>query len=209
MMTLAVEEETAESDLYEAMGLQVTAKHGIRKPRILSILSLMVKKHIQENETVIESTQVEDIATEFHGKKVPDIGIQQYIERMFTYSSCSPSCFVIAHIYLDRFFLRQNMYFTSFTAHRLLITAVMVAAKFMDDVVFNNAYYARVGGVSTTELNKLEMAFLYGIDFRLQVTTKAFHNCCLMLQYEVSSSQMIERPIQFFGANRTWSKKRI
>ena len=37
---------------------------------------------------------------------------------------------------------------TSLTVHRLLITAVMLAAKLMDDKYYNNAYYAKIGGVA-------------------------------------------------------------
>ncbi|KAJ8435265.1 hypothetical protein Cgig2_026004 [Carnegiea gigantea] len=35
-------------------------------------------------------------------------------------------------------------------------------------IFFNNAYYARVAGVSTSEMNRLEMALLFSLDFRLQ-----------------------------------------
>ncbi|KAL8507668.1 hypothetical protein ACS0TY_018273 [Phlomoides rotata] len=57
---------------------------------------------------------------------------------------------------MDRFIQQTNIFITSLNIHRLLITTVMVAAIFMDDAFFNNAYYARVGGISTRELNKFD-----------------------------------------------------
>jgi hypothetical protein len=33
---------------------------------------------------------------------------------------------------------------TSLSVHRLLVTAVLIAAKFLDDSYFNNAYYSKV-----------------------------------------------------------------
>jgi len=51
--------------------------------------------------------------------------------------------------------------------HRLLITAIMLASKFFDDVYYNNAYYARVGGISNSEVNSLEMEMLRMISVRL------------------------------------------
>lgn len=43
----------------------------------------------------------------------------------------------------------------------------MIAAKYFDDKYYPNAYYARVGGISTRELNALEHLFLEYIDFDL------------------------------------------
>ncbi|CAM8966023.1 unnamed protein product [Rhodiola kirilowii] len=205
MVTVAVESEMADAELYQDLGLQVASKRRTKKPRILSILSLVYDKLVQKNEALIQSKEIMDTVTDFHGRKAPDVGIQQYIERIYTYSSCSPSCFVIAHIYIDRLLQRQNMHMTSLNVHRLLITAVMAAAKFMDDAFFNNAYYARVGGVSSKELNKLEMTFLFGIDFRLQVTVDTFYKYCLMLQSEASNGLKIERSIHICGVKGTWS----
>ncbi|KAG4189173.1 hypothetical protein ERO13_A08G210700v2 [Gossypium hirsutum] len=71
-----------------------------------------------------------------------------------------------------------------FNVHRLLITSVMVAAKFMDDQHYNNAYYAKVGGISREEMNRLEMRFLFDLDFRLNVTTEVFNKYWLMIQRE-------------------------
>ena len=41
---------------------------------------------------------------------------------------------------------------SSLNVHRLLITSIMLASKFFDDVYYNNAYYARVGGISNSEV---------------------------------------------------------
>ncbi|OMO99160.1 Cyclin-like protein [Corchorus olitorius] len=80
----------------------------------------------------------------------------------------------------------MGAFLTSLNAHRLLITSVMIAAKFMDDQCYNNAYYAKVGGVSTEEMNGLEMKFLFSLDFRLHVTTEVFRKYCLKIEREGS-----------------------
>lgn len=43
----------------------------------------------------------------------------------------------------------------------------MLAAKFFDDAYYNNAYYAKVGGIAVSELNILEVDFLFRIHFEL------------------------------------------
>jgi hypothetical protein len=45
----------------------------------------------------------------------------------------------------------------------------MLAAKFFDDCYYNNRYYARIGGVDATEINQLEVEFLFMTNFQLYV----------------------------------------
>ncbi len=47
--------------------------------------------------------------------------------------------------------------------------SIMLASKFFDDVYYNNAYYARVGGITNSEVNSLEMELLRMISFSLLV----------------------------------------
>lgn len=70
---------------------------------------------------------------------------------------------------------------------------------------YNNAYYARVGGVSTAELNRMEMKFLFSLDFRLQVNVKTFHKFCSQLEKEATEGLQIERPIQACKVEEKWS----
>jgi hypothetical protein len=65
--------------------------------------------------------------------------------RIAKYAACSGECFVLALVYIDRI-IQSNPTFVvnSLNIHRLLITSVMLAAKFFDDQYFNNAYYAKV-----------------------------------------------------------------
>ena len=62
----------------------------------------------------------------------------------------------------------------SLNVHRLLITSIMLASKFFDDVYYNNAYYARVGGISNAEVNSLEMEMLRMISFSLFVQPEQY-----------------------------------
>lgn len=61
---------------------------------------------------------------------------------------------------------------------------------------FNNAFYARVGGITNSELNNLEIDFLFRLDFRLQVTSNMFEGYCTHLEREMMlAGQRIERPL--------------
>ncbi|RYG53553.1 hypothetical protein EON66_08370, partial [archaeon] len=86
----------------------------------------------------------------------------------------SPECFVLALVYIDRLIQRNSLLLNSLNVHRIIITAVMLAAKFFDDQYYNNAYYAKVGGVPTSEVNSLELEFLFCINFTLHVPTDVY-----------------------------------
>ncbi|KAJ1415437.1 Cyclin-like superfamily [Sesbania bispinosa] len=137
-------------------------------PKMITFLSSLLEKVAESNDEN-QQLQHQKISV-FHGLTRPNISIQSYLERIFKYANCSPSCFIVAYVYLDRFTQRQpSLPINSFNVHRLLITSVMVAAKFMDDMYYNNAYYAKVGGITKIEMNFLELDFLFGLDATLSL----------------------------------------
>lgn len=155
-------------------------------PRLICSLSALLERLAESNDRRRELAAPALNSTAFHGVSSPAISIRSYLERIFRYANCSESCFLVAYVYLDRFAQVQPTIgaVDSFNVHRLLITSVMVAAKFMDDMYYNNAYYAKIGGISTKEMNFLELEFLFGLGFRLNVTPATFHgyNCYLHRQ---------------------------
>lgn len=131
MASLALDAEGVASELYLALGLK--GKHNGAIPRVLSIISSLLERSVQRNEKLLETRRKKEVVTVFHGLRAPALSIPNYLERIFKYSSCSPSCFVVAHIYMDRYIHSVNTHLTSLNVHRMLITSVMVAAKFIDD----------------------------------------------------------------------------
>ena len=55
----------------------------------------------------------------------------------------------------------------------------------MCDRHYNNAFYARVGGVSNSELNKLEIELLFLLDFGVMVSSRVFESYCLHLEKDM------------------------
>lgn len=50
---------------------------------------------------------------------------------------------------------------------------------------YNNAYFARVGGVDVAEMNGLELELLFALRFRLNVTPDTFARYCAALEGEM------------------------
>ncbi|KAJ0259212.1 Cyclin-U4-1 [Hirschfeldia incana] len=159
-------------------------------PKLIVFLSSLLERVAESNDQSRRVTTQSQSVSVFHGLSRPTITIQSYLERIFKYANCSPSCFVVAYVYLDRFTQRQpSLPINSFNVHRLLITSVMVSAKFLDDLYYNNAYYAKVGGISTKEMNLLELDFLFGLGFDLNVKPNTFHAYFSYLQREMTLVQ--------------------
>nr|GEW63001.1 cyclin-U1-1 [Tanacetum cinerariifolium] len=159
-------------------------------PRVLSILSFVLERLVNRNEILSLSKgpgrRLGKNLEAFHGVRPPAITIPKYLDRIYKYTNCSPACFVVGYVYIDRLVHRHpGSLVVSLNVHRLLVTSIMVAAKVLDDVHYNNAFYARVGGVTNVELNRLEVEFLFMLDFELTVSSRVFESYCLHLEREM------------------------
>ncbi|ORZ25716.1 cyclin-domain-containing protein [Absidia repens] len=109
--------------------------------------------------------------TRFHSRIPPNITLSDYLRRIIKFTSIEKSCLLIILIYIDRVCERHSHFtISSLTVHRFLITAVTLSSKALSDSYCTNSHYARIGGISTQELNALELEFLTLIDWRLTST---------------------------------------
>ncbi|KAK2650167.1 hypothetical protein Ddye_017656 [Dipteronia dyeriana] len=178
-------------------------------PRVLTILSAVLEKLVARNDQLAadDLTVTPQLAGKslnaFRGVRAPSISIPKYLERIYKYTNCSPSCLVVGFVYIDRLSHKHpDSLVVSLNVHRLLVTCVMVASKMMDDVHYNNAFYARVGGVSNAELNRLELEMLFLLDFGVTVSSRVFESYCSHLEKEMlvngkGTDQKIERGLMF------------
>ncbi|GJM90090.1 hypothetical protein PR202_ga06336 [Eleusine coracana subsp. coracana] len=159
-------------------------------PRVVAVLAGLLERAAERGDGEAGASA----SSAFRGRTRPGIAVRRYAERIYWYAGCRPACFVVAYVYLDRLARRRDdeeeagaavVGVDSYSVHRLLITSVMVAAKFMDDIHYNNAYFARVGGVEVAEMNGLELELLFALRFRLNVTPDTFARYCAALEGEM------------------------
>lgn len=139
---------------------------------IVRVLGNVLQKLVAGNAANEKKSQQ---ITKFHALRPPSISIADYLERICKYSSCSAECFVLALVYIDRLIQQASFTVSSLNIHRVIITSVMLAAKFFDDHYYNNAYYAKIGGVPCAEMNSLELEFLFLINFTLYVDPESYN----------------------------------
>jgi len=149
-----------------------------RGKAFVQVISCVLSRLIISNDSEVgpdgRPANTSGIITKFHALRPPSIGIRDYLERINKYANCSPECLVLMLIYIDRLIQKNSLVLSSLNVHRIVITAVMIAAKFFDDQYFNNAYYAKVGGMPCAEVNSLELEFLFSIKFSLHVSTEVY-----------------------------------
>eukprot|EP01018_Ginkgo_biloba_P011067 Gb_27690 [translate_table: standard] len=198
------------SDLYSFSSHHNNSHQFSPIPCVLTVLSSLVESLVARNERIAVSCSPSFTQRKyrvFDCVGVPDTSIERYLERIFKYVNCSPYVFVVANVYIDRLIqFHPQFRITCMNVHRLLITAVMVASKFVEDLNYRNSYYARVGGLRTEEINKLEIEFLFMMGFKLQVTVNVFESYCSHLEREVAlgGGFQIERSLRFVrGGNST------
>ncbi|KAL5214234.1 hypothetical protein ABZP36_003386 [Zizania latifolia] len=109
------------------------------------------------------------------GAPAPRIGVAQYLERVHRYAGLEPECYVVAYAYVDMAAHRRPAAaVASRNVHRLLLACLLVASKVLDDFHHNNAFFARVGGVSNAEMNKLELELLAVLEFEVSVSHRVY-----------------------------------
>lgn len=128
----------------------------------------------------------------FEGQKAP-VTAGSYVRRIVKYSGCSVCCLAVGLIYLKRLQCREaSVCLTSCNFQRLFLVAVMLAAKFLDDEYYCNKDWAEVGGISTAELNCLELEFLFRLGFSLNLTREEYDGYVTLLTRQALGADAME-----------------
>ncbi|PMD13934.1 cyclin-domain-containing protein [Hyaloscypha hepaticicola] len=132
---------------------------------LVVIISLMISELIETNDQLPLRNGV---LTRFHSRTSPGISVLDYLNRLAKHATLTPPLLLSMVYYIDRLCLLYPAFtITTLTVHRFLITAATVAAKGLSDSFWNNATYARVGGIKIAELGLLELDFLYRLDWKI------------------------------------------
>lgn len=115
--------------------------------------------------------QLDAVARKFYSKKPPAIPLEEYLLRLHKWCPLSTGVYLATGLYIYRLAVIQRSVPLAFrNAHRLLLAALRVAGKAIDDRSYPHKRFARVGGVTERELARLEIAFCFVMDFELRVT---------------------------------------
>lgn len=106
----------------------------------------------------------------------PAILLTNYMTRFVRYLNVSRSVFIVSLIYLDRVKQEDELLgLADLNIHRLVTTALCIAAKYLEDESHRNSSLSRIGGVpSTDEMNMLEHEFLRRMNWVCSVSVETY-----------------------------------
>ena len=141
---------------------------------IVKILSFIEKNLLQEAEP--------DIKTCFHGSKVPQISVLDYLQRIVKYvnkwaeDSPSASSSGIHCLIMGLYFIQSlPIKLTPLSFHRLILTAVLLAIKTSEDFAISNKFWGDVGGCTLHEVNEMEVRFCQYLSWKLFISSDEFN----------------------------------
>ncbi|XP_057487121.1 cyclin-U2-1-like [Actinidia eriantha] len=198
LSSIAISPRKLRRDLYS-----YSYQEDSNTPLVISVLASLIERTMARNKRIAQNCNLalsRDSRTRvFDCSESPDLTVQSYLERIFRYTRAGPPVYVVAYVYIDRFCQNHPEFkISARNVHRLLITTIMVASKYVEDMNYRNSYFARVGGLTTHEMNKLEVEFLFLTGFKLHVNVSVFESYCCHLEREVSAGggYQIERALR-------------
>ena len=110
----------------------------------------------------------------FYLEDIPLISIKDYLNRIQSITKVEDNTLILSLIYIDKICEKTSIILSEYNIHKILFTSILVAIKFNEDLYYKNKDYAKVAGVSTKELNKMEREFLRLIKFETYVNKQIF-----------------------------------
>lgn len=111
----------------------------------------------------------------FYSKEVPLISIKDYLEHIYKYTKINSSTLVLILIYIDRICNICNCKLSYYNIHKIILSSILIAIKYNEDECFSLKFYAKIGGVSLSEILVLEYNFISLINFNLYVSNDLFN----------------------------------
>ncbi|KAH3761875.1 cyclin p1 [Pelomyxa schiedti] len=144
-----------------------------------------------------------DLSFESSLHRAPSISLQSYIQRIEQHIGYNVGAIVCALVYIDRLLtLNKSFCITYFNVHRLFITCIVLANKYLEDRVFNNVFYSKVGGISLTDLNRMEKTLLNLLKFDLYVDVQQYSRYLALV---TSCSSSVESNVKMIAPHNTIS----
>lgn len=109
------------------------------------------------------------IARKFYSKKPPPISLENYLLRLHEYCPMSTAVYLATSLYIHRLAAKERIIpVTARNVHRLVLAGLRIAMKALEDQSYPHRRFAKVGGVSESELGRLEVSFCF-VSLRISV----------------------------------------
>lgn len=156
--------------------IQDTCLNVTEQP-ILELSREKLQKELTFYEKSVSPNQISHLLKSFNLVKVPPITIDDFLIRIKTYSpSVSVSSYIHSAFMIYKLSILLNVVpLNAFNVYRFILALIRCLTKKFEDIYQKQKQFAIVGGVSSKDLCKIEIGFLYLCNFRI-IAGEAFFN---------------------------------
>ena len=154
-----------------------TTKKDKNYKKIIIILSKIIGTVIEKSVKYHEVNNLkEKKETNFCSKEIPNISITNYILRLIKKINIEPSTLILGIIYFDKICNKGNIILSFLNVYRLILISLVLAIKFNEEYFETNEFYSKIGGLSNKSFNKLEIAVLKILNYKLYIKKDIYDN---------------------------------
>jgi hypothetical protein len=147
------------------------------REKMIKSISYILSEITNLSKTNTNYNTINDI---FNPKKMPNISISDYINRIIEYTNIEENTLICALIYIDS--ISKIKKITIYNIYKILFSAVLISIKFNEDEIYPNNFYAQIAGVPSQELLQMEHEFLILINFNLLIDENKFSSLKIALK---------------------------
>ncbi|KAB8281603.1 cyclin-domain-containing protein [Yarrowia lipolytica] len=150
--------------------LQTQERDSLTRTSSTTSLTTLLTTRGENDEPSLVQAQKLSIAKRFFLKNPPPLTIAQYLQRIHKYCPLSSSTYMAAGHYIYKICIKHHSVpFIPENAHRMVLAALRIACKVIEDLTYPHKRFSMAGGVSKLDLFKLEIAFLFLLDFDIKI----------------------------------------
>lgn len=99
-----------------------------------------------------------------------------FTKRLTKYLKPECSTLIISLMYIDNLLnrLQGHLFLTENNVLKILLTSLVCAIKYNEDMIHDNEFFAKVGGINLKEMNLLEREFLFLMEYKLYIPKDMF-----------------------------------
>lgn len=131
------------------------------------------------NQLASESSNINDmqdcrLSDVFYTKASSKASIEFFVNRIHEHFELCDSSLIVMMIYLNKASL--SLPINKDNAFKMILGAAIAAVKFCYDEIYDDKFYAKVGGVTTNVFAQIESAFLNLIDYELYISEELYNS---------------------------------
>ena len=114
-------------------------------------------------------------------KRIPKLSIEDFLIRVVTYSKIELSTLLSLYIYAMRLITRNEIVLRYTNVYKIILGACVLSVKFNEDSKFPFSYYAKIGGMTVSELSEIEFSIYTRLNFELFINEEEINESLIFL----------------------------